>query len=165
MASTLPALLACLTVLAAAHAQTSEPRRQAAPSAARALIGTHCTFQPDTRGPVIPGYTAALRFQPVILPGGVIVVRQKDGVRYAFLAVVAEGSCVVRDVITLPTTAVGGLFLQCSAFDPPFNGFGLRNLKTHGLDALWSVDADRHTLSPVPTNLPGVRCQQPEAPE
>ena len=42
--------------------------------------------------------------------------------------------------MALPQATSGDWFLQCSSADPPLSGFGVRNAKTHALDAFWSVD-------------------------
>ena len=133
---------------------------------ARALIGKSCTYQPDVVGPVIPGFKPAPRFLPVILAGGVTVVREKGLARFAFLV---SSNCAIRDVAALPAAATGEQFLQCSVTDPPMTGFGVRNPKTHALEGFWAVDADTQKFRRIAIGVLGiqkaVRCQQPESAE
>ena len=159
----------------ASPAAYDETRPFPAPAAllaeAQAAVGKACSYQPNVTGPVIPGFTPAARFLPVILQNGVTVVREKDGVRFAFLAVTPSdgGACKILDVVTLPESAVGDRFLQCSVIDPPMNGFGVRNAKTHGLDGFWTVDSETHKLERVAMGALGieksVKCRQPESGE
>ena len=107
----------------------------------------------------------------MILAGGVTVVREKDGTRFAFLIFAPPGtsSCEIRDVVALPASAVGDRFLQCSVADPALSGFGVRNLKTHELDGFWSVDPESSKIERVPMGVLGiekaVKCRQPETGE
>jgi hypothetical protein len=138
---------------------------------AQALVGTPCSYPKNVAGPVIPGFAPVARFLPVILAGGVTVVREKEGTRFAFLVFSAPGgsSCEIRDVVALPASAVGDRFLQCSVEDPALSGFGVRNLTTHGLDGFWSVDAESHKIARVAMGVLGiekaVKCRQPETGE
>lgn len=160
---------------AASPAAYAETRPFAVPAAllaeAQALVGTPCSYQKNVVGPVIPGFATAARFLPVILAGGVTVVRQKDGRRFAFLTFSApgSGSCEIRDVAALPASAVGDRFLQCSVADPALSGFGVRNGTTHALDGFWSVDPDTHKMERVAMGVLGiekaVKCRQPESGE
>lgn len=156
---------------AASPAVYEETRPFPAPAAtlaqARALVGQGCSYQPDVVGAVIPGFTRAARFLDVILAAGTTTVREKDGVRFAFLISAGPGhSCQIRDVVTLPDSAVGDRFLQCSVADPALNGFGVRNARTHGLDGFWAVNAETQKIERVAMGVLGieklVRCQQPE---
>jgi hypothetical protein len=160
---------------AASPAAYAETRPFFAPagllSQARALVGTPCSYEHNVAGPIIPGFAPAARFLPVILAGGVTVVREKDGARFAFLTFSPAGgsSCEIRDVVALPATAVGDRFLQCSVIDPALNGFGVRNLRTHQLDGFWSIDAESRKIARVAMGVLGiekaVKCQQPESGE
>ena len=159
----------------ASPAAYEETRPFFAPAAllaqAQALVGRPCSYQKNVVGPVIPGFVPAARFLPVILAGGVTVVREKDGIRFAFLTFSPAGSssCEIRDVTTLPASAIGDRFLQCSAPDPVLRGFGVRNGTTHSLDGFWSVDPDTHKIERVATRVLGiektVKCRQPESGE
>jgi uncharacterized protein YecT (DUF1311 family) len=148
---------------AASPAAYEETRPFPAPASlmaeAKALIGKACEY---------PGFTKPARFLPVILAGGTTVVRERAGVRFAFLQVSAP-SCEIRDVVALPATAVGDRFLQCSVIDPAMTGFGVRNAQTHGLDGFWAVDGDTHKIERVAMGVLGiekaVKCQQPESGE
>jgi uncharacterized protein YecT (DUF1311 family) len=134
---------------------------------AQALVGKSCEYQKDVVGPIIPGFRKVPRFLPVTLASGVTVVRESGTTRFAFL--VESSPCQVRDVVTLPASAVGDRFLQCSVSDPALTGFGIRNPQTHGLDAFWSVDPATHKIERVPMGVLGieksVKCQQPETAE
>ncbi len=146
------------------------PAPQALLAQARALVGQPCSYQPNVVGPVIPGFAPAPRFLPVILAGGVTTVREKDGVRFAFLTFSpGDSKCEIRDVVVLPAATVGDRFLQCSNDDPPLSGFGVRNLKTHGLDAFWSVHSENHKIERVALGVlaieKSVKCRQPETGE
>jgi hypothetical protein len=134
---------------------------------AQALVGKACTPQPNIVGAAVPGFHAVPHFLPVILAGGVTVVREKDGTRFAFL--IGPATCEIRDVVALPASAVGARFLQCFVTDPLLTGFGVRNAQTHGLDAFWSVDPETHKIDRVAMGVLGieksVKCQQPETAE
>ncbi len=138
---------------------------------AQLLIGKTCLYQANVAGPVVPGFGRAARFLPVISSGGVTVVGEKGGWRFAFLTFSIAGSsgCEIRDVVALPQSAVGDRFLQCSANEPAMTGFGVRNPGTHGLDGFWSVDPDGHKLQRIAMGVLGieksVKCQQPESGE
>lgn len=159
----------------ASPATYEETRPFPAPAAvlaeARALVSQACSYRPEIAGPIIPGFAPAARFHPVILAGGVTVVREKDGVRFAFLTFTPPGTshCEIRDAVALPASTLGDRFLQCSVEDPRLYGFGVRNAKTHGLDAFWSVDSETHKIERVAMGVLGiekaVRCQQPETGE
>jgi uncharacterized protein YecT (DUF1311 family) len=159
----------------ASPAEYAETRPFPVPAAlmaqARDLVGKACSYQPNLVGPVIPGFAAAPRFLPVILAGGVTVVRAKDGVRFAFLTYSQPGGsdCEIRDVVALPESAVGDRFLQCSVSDPALSGFGIRNTKTSALDAFWSVDPETRKIDRVAMGVLGieraVKCRQPETGE
>jgi uncharacterized protein len=159
----------------ASPAVYAETRPFFAPAAllaqAQALVGTPCSYQKNVVGPVIPGFAPAARFLPVILAGGVTVVREKEGTRFAFLTFSPPGSstCEIRDVTTLPASAASDRFLQCSSPDPALNGFGVRNATTHSLDGFWSVDPDTHKIERVAMGVLGiekaVKCRQPETGE
>jgi uncharacterized protein YecT (DUF1311 family) len=134
---------------------------------AQSLIGKSCSYQPNVAGAVIPGFTKAQRFLDVIFAAGVATVREKQGTRFAFLiASSPDNACHILDVVTLPATAVGDRFLQCSNFDPALNGFGVRNAKTHALDGFWAINPETHKIDRVPVGVLGIeksiRCQQPE---
>ncbi|MGA8025505.1 MAG: hypothetical protein WB992_00040 [Bryobacteraceae bacterium] len=138
--------------------------------AARAMVGRSCTYAANVAGPVIPEFTRSVRFLPVILSGGVTVVAEKDGARFAFLTKTADdGACEIEDVVALPASAIGGRFLQCSNIDPQISGFGVRNGATQKLDAFWEVSAKQHILIRVPLGVlaieNSVRCRQPETGE
>ena len=157
----------------ASPAQYAETRPFPAPAAlweqAHALVGKPCSYQPNIVGPVIAGFEAAPHFLPVILAAGVTVVRQKEGVLFAFLISPGASKCEVEDVVTLPASTSSGRFLQCSVPDPPLTGFGIRNAKTHGLDAFWSVNPDTHKMDRVAMGVlsieKAIKCQQPETGE
>ena len=139
-------------------------------NAARAMVGTSCAHEANTVGPMIPGFTRSARFLAVILADDVTVVGERMGVRFAFLTRTLDGGgCEIEDVVTLPTSATGDRFLQCSNIDPPISGFGVRDGATHKLVAFWEVESERHKLSRVPMGVlaieGSVRCQQPETGE
>jgi len=147
------------------------PAPAAAMAQAQALVGKPCAYRENVAGPIVPGFEGASRFLPVTLAGGVIVVREKDGARFAFLTFSPPGQsgCEIRDVVALPQSASGDRFLQCSSLDPQLSGFGVRNATTHALDAFWSVDGETHKINRVPMGVLGiakaVKCQQPETGE
>lgn len=62
----------------------------------------------------------------------------------------------------------GDTFLQCAVMEPPLAGFGVRDPKTHGLYAFWSIEADTQ-IHRVPMGVLGiqgnVKCHQPESGE
>jgi len=156
---------------AASPATYDETRPFPAPPAllkqAQSLIGKACSYQPNVVGAVIPGFSKAPRFLDVIFAAGVATVREKEGTRFAFLiASSPDNTCHILDVVTLPGTAIGDRFLQCSNLDPALNGFGVRNAKTHGLDGFWAINPDTHKIDRVPMGVLGIeksiRCQQPE---
>jgi uncharacterized protein YecT (DUF1311 family) len=159
----------------ASPAEYAETRPFSAPAGlmaqARALVGKTCSYQPDIVGPVIPGFETVPHFLPVTLAGGVTVVREKDGARLAFLISSAGGgsSCEIRDVVALPAGTASGRFLQCSVNDPVLAGFGVRNAKTHSLDAFWSVNPETRKIDRVAMGVLGIeksiKCQQPETGE
>jgi hypothetical protein len=159
----------------ASPAAYEETRPFPAPAAlmaeARALVGAACSYRQNVVGPVIPGFDPAPRFLPVILAGGVAIVREKEGARFAFLTFSPPGGkdCEIRDAASLPASASAGTFLECSSADPPLTGFGVRNVKTHGLDAFWSINAETRRIERVPMGVLGidkaVRCRQPESGE
>ncbi len=109
---------------AASPASYSETRPFPAPAAlvadVQTLVGTACSYDPDAVGPVIPGFANAPGFHTVISSTGPVVVREKGGTRFAFLVSSQPGgsACEIRDVVVLPSSAVGGAFLQCSVADP-----------------------------------------------
>jgi hypothetical protein len=41
--------------------------------------------------------------------------------------------------------------------DPELNGFGVRNLETHGLDGFWAVDKETHKLDQIAIGVLGWR--------
>lgn len=138
---------------------------------AQSLMGKACSYQADVAGPVIPGFSRAARFLPVISSGGVTVVDEKGGWRFAFLTLSVPGSsvCEIRDVVALPQSAVGDRFLQCSVNDPALAGFGVRNQETHALDGFWAINPETHKIERVAMGVLGiqksVKCQQPESGE
>ena len=138
--------------------------------AVRAMVGRPCTYVANVAGPVIPEFTRSVRFLPVILSGGVTVVAEREGVRFAFLTNTGENNaCEIDDVVALPASAVPDRFLQCSNIDPQISGFGVRNGTTHKLDAFWEVSAEQHKLIRVAMGVlaieKSVRCRQPETGE
>lgn len=160
---------------AASPAAYAETRPFAAPASlmarAQALVGHACSYQPNVAGPIIPAFAQSPGYLPVILPHSTAVVREKDGTRFVFLVVSPPGSsaCEIRDVVALPASASGDRFLQCSNNDPQLRGFGVRNAKTHALDAFWSVDGETHQIQRVAIGVLAiektVKCQQPETGE
>ncbi len=154
---------------AASPAVYEETRPFPAPAAAlaqaQALVGKACSYQPALVGAVIPGFSPAARFLDIISAAGTATVREKDGARFVFL--IAPGpSCQILDVVTLPASAVGDRFLQCSVPDPALNGFGVRDAKTHTLDGFWAINPQTQKLDRVAMAVLGIeksiRCQQPE---
>jgi hypothetical protein len=161
-----------LTVASPAAYEQTRPFPAPEPlwKAARAMLGRSCTYAANVAGPMIPEFTRPVRFLPVILSGGVTVVAERHGVRFAFLTMTADnGACEIEDVVALPASTVPDRFLQCSNIDPQISGFGVRNLVTHRLDAFWEVSAEQHKLIRIPMGVlaieKSVRCQTPETGE
>ena len=133
-----------------------------------AAIGTACASSAQGLGPIVAGFTVPPRFIPVVSKAGLIAVREKGGVRFAFLLSMDDGNCQIRDAVVLPAQTTGDTFLQCAVVDPPLAGFGVRDPKTHGLYAFWSIEADTQ-IHRVPMGVLGVqgnvKCHQPESGE
>ncbi len=160
---------------AASPAAYDETRPFPAPAAllveARSTIGKSCAGIWSNKPGFMPGFIAPRGFSTVTSMSGMVFVREKQGVRFAFLAKTGEQTCRFEDVAVLPSAAQANAFLQCSYGDPPdiSSGIGMRKAGTKKLVGYWQIDDERGKLVRQPLGVLGVedtvRCQEPETGE
>lgn len=148
-------------------------------AAAHRAIGSACGWRQGMVGPDIAGFTAT-RSMPLSFPQGTVVVRQRDGARFAFLVkITAEepvASCRVADVVVLPASKTAPGILQCTATVGPhpkpggpgwLTGFGVRAPGQRDPLGFWTLRADGRKLQRVSLSALGatgkIRCHEPES--
>ena len=128
---------------------------------ARALVGRTCSSASD-----IPGYSKTPHVLPIVLPGGAIVVRERDAARFAFLTVFTpNGGCVIKDVVSLPRASQSSPPLQCAMPDMDLAGMGVRLTKPNHPVAFWTALDGRLMRQPVSVLGGIIRCSEPETGE
>jgi uncharacterized protein YecT (DUF1311 family) len=134
-------------------------------AAARALIGRSCSTTDD-----VPGFESIRGFLPVIFDGYTVLARRRQNDRMAFLLRLdAPTTCVVSDVVALPSASAANAFLSCGGSDVPSPGIGVRFAERRSLVAYWSVDTTAGKLQRQPLGVLGadesIRCREPETGE
>lgn len=167
--------------LAAPHgpgARLAAPPPDAILAAYRA-VGSTCGWRSGVAGPDIAGFGPS-GVAPVRAPaGGVVVVRERDGRRFAFLArLTAEepvASCRVADVAVLPPAGPGATVAQCVGAigrnarpgAPGWvSGIGVKAAGSLDPVGFWIVSADGRRLQRVDLRAVGLtgrlRCREPQ---
>lgn len=130
--------------------------------AARARIGSTCSRSGD-----IPGFDSVAGFLPILFNGYVVYARRIEEDRFAFLVKLdALSTCVVSDVVSLPSASAANSFLSCGGPDVPSPGVGLRSVGNRALLAYWFVDLASGKFQRQPMDVldadRSTRCREPE---
>lgn len=166
------ALLRDISLQAASPAAYAETRPFPAPPAlmaeARSYVGKPCDGVWSNPQAFMPGSVEPKGFPRMAAPGGMVFVREKQGVRFAFFANVAPHICTVLDVVVLPSPARADAYLHCAYGTPAdmSSGIGMRKAGVKKLVGYWEIDSARGALVRQPLGVLGVessvRCQAPE---
>jgi uncharacterized protein len=133
------------------------------------VVGTSCAGDYDRQ---LTGFGPQKGFLPVNIRNGTVIVRVKNGTRFAFLLRTEhddQATCRFADVVTLPPPAQANAFLFCAIADQQSYGFGMRLAGRKKVVGYWQVDAENGKMIRTPLGVLGaedsIRCSEPETGE